>query len=330
MKCIFCDRKMERKIISDREIYHCTCPNCGQYEITREAFDDLPNQTDAEYKKKKYLISGFLREMNELRLPLEVISESNITYLFTNSKIPLSSLKKLDKLLMHIYRNTKIIYGNVILNVEPGEPAIGYAKNSEELNNMIYALKKRGLINYAHTDSGNIIVRLSLKGIDRAEKFQGKITNSKQAFVAMWFNEDMRSVFNNYISKAISDTGYEPFIIDMKEHNDDICDNIIAEVRNSRFVIADFTGHRGGVYFEAGFAYGLGIPVIWTCHKDWFDSESTEEIEVKLNGQKQTIINPVMRKVHFDIEHYNFIVWEHGEELEKRLKNRILATIPSS
>jgi nucleoside 2-deoxyribosyltransferase len=271
-----------------------------------------------------------LREMNELRLPLEVISESNITYLFTNSKIPLSSLKKLDKLLMHIYRNTKIIYGNVILNVEPGEPAIGYAKNSEELNNMIYALKKRGLINYAHTDSGNIIVRLSLKGIDRAEKFQGKITNSKQAFVAMWFNEDMRSVFNNYISKAISDTGYEPFIIDMKEHNDDICDNIIAEVRNSRFVIADFTGHRGGVYFEAGFAYGLGIPVIWTCHKDWFDSESTEEIEVKLNGQKQTIINPVMRKVHFDIEHYNFIVWEHGEELEKRLKNRILATIPSS
>ncbi len=35
-----------------------------------------------------------------------------------------------------------------------------------------------------------------------------------------------------------------------------------------RFMIADFTGHRGGVYFEAGFAHGLGIPVIWTCRED--------------------------------------------------------------
>lgn len=80
-------------------------------------------------------------------------------------------------------------------------------------------------------------------------------------------------------------------------------DQIIAEIRRSKFLIADFTGHRGGVYFEAGFALGLGLPVIWTCRKDNLEN------------------------LHFDIRQYNFIDWETGEELQERLTNRIQATI---
>ena len=93
--------------------------------------------------------------------------------------------------------------------------------------------------------------------------------------------------------------------MDLKEHNDKICDAIVAEIRKSRFVVADFTGHRGGVYFEAGFALGLGIPVIWTCKK--------EELP----------------KTHFDTRQYNHIDWENEGDLFIRLKNRIEATILS-
>jgi hypothetical protein len=32
--------------------------------------------------------------------------------------------------------------------------------------------------------------------------------------------------------------------------------------------MADFTGQRGGIYFEAGFAQGLGKQVIWLCRED--------------------------------------------------------------
>jgi nucleoside 2-deoxyribosyltransferase len=78
---------------------------------------------------------------------------------------------------------------------------------------------------------------------------------------------------------------------------------IIADIRRSKFLIADFTGHRGGVYFEAGFALGLGLPVIWTCRKEELD------------------------KLHFDIRQYNFIDWETDGELQERLTNRIRATI---
>lgn len=70
-------------------------------------------------------------------------------------------------------------------------------------------------------------------------------------------------------------------------------------------MIADFTGNRNGVYFEAGFAMGLGIPVIWTCRKDHIDN------------------------VHFDTRQYNHIVWETPEELREKLTYRIEATIPN-
>jgi len=48
-------------------------------------------------------------------------------------------------------------------------------------------------------------------------------------------------------------------------HNEKICDKIVSEIRKSRLLVADFTDNRGGVYFEAGFAMGLSIPVIWMC-----------------------------------------------------------------
>lgn len=60
---------------------------------------------------------------------------------------------------------------------------------------------------------------------------------------------------------------------------------------------------RGGVYYEAGFAGGLGIPVIWTVAKDSLDD------------------------VHFDTRQYNHIVWDAPETLRKLLAARIGAVI---
>ncbi len=91
--------------------------------------------------------------------------------------------------------------------------------------------------------------------------------------------------------------------IDNKEHTNKICDEIIAEIRRSRFVVAEFTGQRNGVYYEAGFAAGLGIPVICTCRED------------------------NIADLHFDIRQYNCIDWKTPEELFERLRNRILAVI---
>ena len=130
---------------------------------------------------------------------------------------------------------------------------------------------------------------------------------SDQAFVAMWFDDSMFEAYELGIEKAIRTSGYRPMRIDRKEHINKIDDEIIAEIRRSRFLIADFTSQptnpRGGVYFEAGFALALGKPVIWTCRQD------------------------LIEHIHFDTRQFNHIVWTNPSELSERLTNRIGAVL---
>ena len=83
--------------------------------------------------------------------------------------------------------------------------------------------------------------------------------------------------------------------------NKTINDEIIGKIKSSKIVIADFTGQRNSVYFEAGLAMGLNIPVIWTCKKD--------EVE----------------NLSFDTRQYPHILWETKEDLKEKLRNRIKA-----
>ncbi|MYD35967.1 MAG: hypothetical protein F4X20_02925 [Dehalococcoidia bacterium] len=133
------------------------------------------------------------------------------------------------------------------------------------------------------------------------------VPDANQGFVAMWFDSSMNSVFDDGILPAIESAGYTVMRIDRKPDVGKIDDETIAEIRRSRFVVADFTqgddGARGSVYFEAGFAEGLGIPVIYTCRSDMVD------------------------KLHFDTRQYAHIVWDNPEELSQMLKDRINARI---
>ncbi len=123
----------------------------------------------------------------------------------------------------------------------------------------------------------------------------------------MWFDNEMGAVYERGFEPAIIGAGYKPMRIDQKTDVNKIDDEIIAEIRRSRFLVADFThgqsGARGGVYFEAGFAFGLGIPVIYTCREDTID------------------------KIHFDTRQYHHTAWKDPEDLRDKLEKRILALI---
>ena len=151
--------------------------------------------------------------------------------------------------------------------------------------------------------------RVSVEGHARLAELDQAATDSFKAFVAMWFDDSMNEVWENAIEPGIEDAGYEAVRIDRKEHLNRIDDEIIAELRRARFVVADFTqggdGARGGVYYEAGFAHGRDIPVIFSCRED------------------------AIEKVHFDTRQYNHIVWEAKKlgEFRDRLRMRICAVI---
>lgn len=149
--------------------------------------------------------------------------------------------------------------------------------------------------------------RLTFEGYHYLESLDTAL-NSDQAFVSMWLHDTTEEVYRVGIKPAIEDAKYHSFRITQKEHNNKIDDEIIGEIMRSRFVVADFShgddGVRGSVYFEAGFAQGLGLEVIRLCRKDQLDT------------------------LAFLTRQYSHIIWETPADLKDQLYKRILA-IPS-
>ena len=60
-----------------------------------------------------------------------------------------------------------------------------------------------------------------------------------------------------------------------------------AQIRDSAFVIVDLTHDNSGAYWEAGYAEGLGKPVIYICERQKFEAAQT----------------------HFDTNHCTTVMW---------------------
>ena len=169
-------------------------------------------------------------------------------------------------------------------------------------------LKQGGGYGVIDKDTGLVLGLVTVVGYSRIAE-QAANTDSAQAFVAMWFNEKIDKAYDQGIAPAIEAAGFKPYRADREQFFEKIDDKIIAEIRRSRFLVADMTqgdeGARGSVYFEAGFALGQGIPVIYTCRADMFDN------------------------LHFDIRQYPHIGWKDSavDSLRRDLENRIRALI---
>jgi hypothetical protein len=176
---------------------------------------------------------------------------------------------------------------------------ISYSDEPSELSVILSYLQAEGLI----TDvlDGREARRLTPKGYIAADELRTRRAASSQAFVAMWFTDETKAAYDEGLEPGIRNAGFTPMLIRNKEHANKIDDEIVAEIRRSAFLVADFTGHRQNVYFETGFAIGLGLQVIWTCRKDH------------------------IKDLHFDIRQYNCIDWQDQAELAQRLQRRIEA-----
>lgn len=218
-------------------------------------------------------------------------------------------------LFQHSGEPSKDSYGSPIYPDMPTNPtfltAMAWSESisADEIPYLVDYLEESGWVH--ESSKGSLIAprsrayRVTVSGHVRIAESAN--ADASQAFVAMWFDDSIESAYDRGIAPAIRDCGFEAKRIDRDPTVDKIDDSIIAEIRRSRFLVADFThgseGARGGVYYEAGFAHGLGIPVIFTCHTDVID------------------------EIHFDTRQYAHIVWNSTSELRGSLRDRILARI---
>lgn len=180
-------------------------------------------------------------------------------------------------------------------------------------------------------NEGSTSISLAVGGLERIRSLIEDKNQNAEPFLAMWFsNKYSLEFYQKSVDIAAEKAGYnKPCRVDKEKYNGNIILEIINRIKKSRFLIADLTcehenlndknlywnGIRGGVYYEAGFAAGLGIPVILTCQKACHEKGF----------------------VHFDLNQFNMILWEErngeiyvagkDEKLENYLKEWIIATV---
>ncbi len=268
------------------------CRACGRYYV-----DDLATPVLRELSaEEKYSLSASIRRASDSGAPLE-ISTGDIDNLIASARQE-SLLDKVDRLLMLLVERAPSFLGDIKFEKKHDYPLIG-AAGPEGMNELLVIGHRLGYLDLTSNS-----VMLTIDGWIKVDALRSTEPESRQAFVAMWFDKEMESAWKSGFKPGIEQSNYFLALrIDNVEHNEKIDDQIIAEIKRSGLLVADFTGGRGGVYYEAGFAHGLGVPVIWTCRQDWVD------------------------RLHFDTRQYNHIVWGTNDDLTNRLHDRISATV---
>ena len=297
MECIVC-KSASAKVINNRGdgLKEIACPLCGWYLISEEAVDD--RIIDQILPEDRILFSAYLRNHTSQRNPKKLLS-SDITRI-PETVTQYKQLTAMDKVhsVIRFLAERSSIGAQVVLDLETDYPMF-YCKSLKELRCIRDYLVETGIIKISSPLFHPV---LTIDGWQKYETIKQVNQHSKRVFVAMSFDKDLDTVFKS-IEESCGVCGFNAYRVDLEEHNEKICDKIIADIKSSRFVIADFTGQRHNVYYEAGFAKGIGLEVIWCCKEDEKDN------------------------LKFDIRQYNHILWNDYEDLKGRLINRIQARL---
>jgi hypothetical protein len=285
------------------------CKRCGDFAITGSLLASYAN-----VEGKNHLFSGLFRWRKEKGLKSEeILTSDTIKDVLQSTEIPQNIPEKIDKLIYYVGLSSPTFGASVPILPEDDYP-LTFSPFADELREILLFLEADKLIEPAVDDTGNVITireqlsyegivqcKFTMQGWKRFYELERKGVDSKQCFVAMNFDDEFDSAYKK-ISEAVESCGFKAYRT--KGFSiEDVNDLIIAGIKESVFVVADFTGQKLGVYFEAGFARGLGKRVIWTCREDEKD------------------------KLHFDTRQFNHILWKDVEELKSKLQASIRANI---
>lgn len=281
-----------------RLILPVDCEYCGKFRISDEAIFHVEQSA---FEEQRHLLSGVLRNAWENGQRLTILTTNTDELVDRAPKTPnIASL--LDRILLAVVQTTLSSKSlRSMVSVKDTAYPLYYLRSVADLRYLVGLLQQTSFLEAAGTVPEGVLVKLTPQGWARGEELQLTRGRPNQAFVAMWFDPSLLSVYEQGFRPALEVTGYEAIRVDLVEHTGRIDDRILAEIRQSGLLIADFTGHRQGVYFEAGFALGLGVPVIWSCRED-------------------DIAN-----AHFDTRQYNHVTWNSATEIREKVEARVRA-----
>jgi nucleoside 2-deoxyribosyltransferase len=242
-------------------------------------------------------LSAWIRERSESGA--EVAEVNTQTLKEIEARLPTYRVTEKQLLLLRALERKTSFPGKTVDVIFAFDFPLAWASREEEFRYLLRGLVERGLIQSTEGSpedaSPTYGCEISAAGYEFLDSRARPSVISNQAFVAMSFAAEMTPAWELGIRPALVKSRYTPYRVDAQPHIDRIDNKIVTEIKNSRFLVADVTLQRPGVYFEAGYALGLGIPVFWCVRKDDLDN------------------------VHFDTRQYNHIVWETPDSLAEQL-----------
>jgi len=322
-ECFICNKKVTAHIHAETSITEYKCNYCSRYYLSELLRVEIAWIRPIMFYCLLHNTSGkrIFFVANKPSDEAEYKDAHFITKEILEGMKPKNINEKIDMIMMNLSKKIKIlgdsyrfIIGGIQAQVVATKIQSGlilfcnnivedYNKQNEPIKELYGTLKL--LVDYGYLErknNSNHEYSFSVAGWKYVGELQSSKNELPQAFIAMWFSPEMVNARES-IKKAIIDSGYTYIIIDEKEHNKQIVPEIFYEIQRSKFLIADLTGHRNGVYYEAGYAQGLGKEVIFTCSEKGF------------------------RKRHFDVAQVSTVVWKDEDDLYKRLLKRIEATV---
>ena len=307
-KCVLCNNTNINELpkMPDIEVYKC--PNCGNVNITEEAIIDLP-----KYNSDIWLLSAFCWIRTSRDLPAEQIHTGNLDDIIKRMKSEKSNraLDAQNRIIKYLGDRSNLLGSWIHVGENFHQELI---MKLEELEYLFESMQEHGLLEEddrttsARTSFND--VRLSFEGWEKYEYLKISNFDSNMVFIAMWYDNKTQKL-RECLKSAVDNAGYDPIIVDERLYIGNIMNYVLGRIKESKFIIADFTvnpenptnipknddekevsriqgGTRGGVYYEAGFAKGLGLKVIHTCKDD----------------------NISRSRLHFDIEQEKTIFWK--------------------
>lgn len=299
--CPICKlEKQDVKAWDSGERLSLECARCGKFTITRTA------ASMAKGKDLGHKLTAWIRERTESGSEVPEINSKTLKEV----ELALPNYKVTEKqlILLRAFEKQSNFPGQSVEIISRLDYPLAWAGSEEEFRYLLHSLIERNFIMRTDgpddlTDSFVYKFEITPTGWAFLEEHDRPAVISDQVFVAMSFHDDLKPAWELGISHALKKARYRPYRVDAEPHIDRIDTKIITEIKNSRFLVADVTLQRPGVYFEAGYAIGLGLPVFWSVRSD------------------------DLKNVHFDTRQYNHIVWKDEKYLAEQLYLFVTAII---
>ncbi|HKZ18950.1 MAG TPA: hypothetical protein VJQ57_02455 [Acidimicrobiia bacterium] len=282
------------------------CPNCGVFEISRSLrkaiYEQLPDRLT------RALVSWVIHRGGGTESRPYILNTDVVSRIRATQRLP-SVMEKCNLALEALEAAQNHPGESVALEYSHWRARTA-ALDPDEVQFIFKSLEDQDLVTGDIQDA-IARLRLSLRGWVALEEMRRSGVRTRRAMYAMPFGNDLLDrVLKEVFRPACRRTGFQPYRLDDEPKAGLIDNRLRVSIRTARFLLVELTLSNAGAYWEAGFAEGLGKPVIYTCDKRFFDKSPPYEDR---------------KGVHFDVNHHQHVLW-HPDQL-KAAEDALVATI---